>query len=90
MIAMRHGFMPAPQSMHMLLAVVGVITLGGVLFIHLQSMFIDMIAMHMVEMSVMEIIDVVAVADGGMTTACAVDMIVIRMSVTSHANSCVW
>jgi hypothetical protein len=71
-IPMRHGFMPASRSMHMALVVRAAAVVGcapvGVGLRYFNLMFIDVIAMHVVQMSVMQVINVVSVPDGRVTT----------------------
>ena len=72
MISMRHGFVPTPRPMHMALVVRAAAVLGGALvgigLRYFDLMFIDVIAVHMVQMAVMEVINVAGVADGLVTT----------------------
>jgi hypothetical protein len=84
MIAMRHGFMAAIRPMHMATgqfrcAAIGI---GGR---HRDHMFIDMIAVDMMEMAVMQIIDMAIMVDGSVAAARAVDMGVISVDVAAHA-----
>jgi hypothetical protein len=62
MIAMRHLFMPAIRAMgvgamHLRRARHGIGSVNG------DGMFVHVILVHMVEMSIMEIVDVTAMAD---------------------------
>ena len=72
MISMRHGFVPTPRPMHMALIVRAAAVLGcapvGIGLRDFDLMFIDVIAVHMVQMAVMEVINVAGVADGLVTT----------------------
>jgi hypothetical protein len=72
MISMRHGFVPTPRPMHMALVVRAAAVLGcapvGIGLRYFDLMFIDVIAVHMVQMAVMQVINVAGVADGRVTT----------------------
>ena len=72
MISMRHGFVPTPRPMHMALVVRAAAVLGcapvGIGLRDFDLMFIDVIAVHMVQMAVMQVINVAGVADGLVTT----------------------
>jgi hypothetical protein len=72
MISMRHGFVPTPRPMHMALVVRAAAVLGcapvGIGLRYFDLMFIDVIAVHMVQMAVMQVINVAGVADGHVTT----------------------
>lgn len=83
MIAVRHGLVPAIRPVHVITARGGGadIGIGGG---NRNHMFIDMVAVDMVEMAVVQIIDMIIMADGGMAATGAVDMIVIIMDVAAH------
>jgi len=69
-IAMGHSFMPASRSVHMALVVRAAAVLGcapvGIGLRYINLVFIDVIAVHMVQMPVMQVINVASVADGRM------------------------
>ena len=65
MIPMRHGFMPATRAMPVS-AFVFRRAAGGVGGVDSKGMFVDMVAMHMVQMAVVEIVDVAVVTNRGM------------------------
>lgn len=71
-IPVGHSFMPASRSMHMALFVRAAAVLGcapvGIGLRYFNLMFIDVIAVHMVQMPVMQVINVASVADGRVTT----------------------
>jgi hypothetical protein len=81
MVAMRHGFMPATRPMDMPggMAGAGVIgrAIGRIGRRRFDPVFIDMVAVQVMEMPVMQIIDMVLVADGGMAAGRAVLMRVL-------------
>ena len=84
MIAMRHGFMAAIRPVDMATGHFGraAIGIGGR---HRDDMFINMVAVNMMKMAVMQIIDMAIMVDGGVAAARAVDMGVIGVDVAAHA-----
>jgi hypothetical protein len=93
-IAMRHRLMSASGAMHMprLVAAAAVIrgALVGIFRTHLDRMLIHVIAVRMMEMAIMQIIDVIAVANGCVATAGAMLMVVIcmvRETATVHRSA---
>lgn len=84
MIAMRHRFMAAAGTMHMV-AGQPCIAAGRVGGADRDDMFIHMVAMRMMQMPVVQIIDMAIMGDGGVATAGAMNMGVIGMDVgASH------
>lgn len=80
-VAVGNGFVTAARSMNVT-RVVGrafmtVCAIGCVIGVYIQGMFVYVIAVDMMQVTVMQKIDVVAVLDGGVTTAGAVLMVVI-------------
>jgi hypothetical protein len=77
-IPMRHSFMPASRSMHVALVVRAAAVVGcapvGVRLRYFNLMFIDVITAHMVQMSVMQVINVASVPDGRVTTIGSVNV----------------
>jgi hypothetical protein len=61
-------------------------TIGGVLAPDSQTVFLDTLGAHVVQMSVVKIIDVAIVFDGPVPTGRAVLMIVLGMKGSSHAR----
>lgn len=86
-VAMWYCLMSTALTMNMTLTIKGMVTVGRVLAVYLQNMLVHMVAMHMVQMSVMQIVNVVAMFDGSVSTACAVYVVVIGMNVTAHNAS---
>jgi hypothetical protein len=80
-VAMRHGFMTATRSMNMAFAMSRALMLRrapvGVGGRNLDHMLIDMPVVHVVQMTIMQVIDVAIMADGGMAAARPVDVVVI-------------
>ena len=79
--SMRHGFMTAVRIMNMAARMAGAAMLGcaaiRVPVAHLYDMLVNVILMGMMQMPVMQVVDVVAMADSGVAVAGAVLMIVI-------------
>ena len=76
-VAVRHGFMAAAFTVYMAAAIVGVVAdirVGG---IHFQDMLVIVAVVFVVQMAVVEIVDVVTVADGGVAAAGTVNMVVM-------------
>ena len=76
MVTMRHGFVPAARAVN----VVGIVPegVGGhrrasrrVVGGYLDHMLVDMVAMRMMQVAVMQVVDVIAVLDRCMATAWA-------------------
>ena len=84
MIAMRHGLVAAPRPMRMARFVTGMCVFRSAMVrvdgAYFDDMFIHMIVMRMVEMTIMQIIDVVAMANRNMATPRSVLMRMIGMS----------
>jgi hypothetical protein len=82
-IAMRHGFVPAAGAVDMGTGQPGraAIGIGGG---NGHDMFIDMIAVRVMQVAIVQIIDMAIVADGGVATAGAMDMGVIGMNGAGH------
>ncbi len=82
-VPMRHGLMPAARAMHMLRLVTAAAVIRraliGIFRTHLDAMFIHVLAVRMMEMAIMQIVDVIAVANGRVAAAGAMLMVVIGM-----------
>jgi hypothetical protein len=80
-ISMRHRLMPAPRAMHMpgLVTAAAGRALIGIFRAHLDDMLIHVLAVRMMEMAIMQIVDVIAVANGRVATAGAMFVVVVRM-----------
>lgn len=82
-IAVRHDLMSASRPMHvsrlMTPAAMRRRALIGVVRVYLDRVLIDMIAVGMMEMAIMQIVGVVAVTNGGMAAAGTMPVIVIGM-----------
>jgi hypothetical protein len=80
MVSMRHCLMPATWTMLMVGGVRAMVLrragvgIGG---IHGNHMLVDVVAMHVLEMSVIEIVDMPLVADSHMAARCVV---LVRMA----------
>lgn len=78
MIPMRDRLMPTAGTMNVALLMASAAVIrragGGVLFCHLELVFIHMVTMDVMEMAVVEIIHMVTMLDGGVAAAWAVHM----------------
>jgi hypothetical protein len=87
MVAMADGFMPAVGPMNVIGAMRPALVVRGTAILirgaGSQCVFVDMIAMHVVKMTVVEIVDVALVANGRMA---AVRTMGMRMSFLFHAG----
>ncbi|WP_174923297.1 MULTISPECIES: hypothetical protein [Burkholderia] len=80
-IAMRYRFVPAtgPMDVTCLVATAARRTPVRVLRADLDPVFVDVIAVRMVQMAVVQVVDVVAMPDGGVTAARTMLMVVVGM-----------
>lgn len=91
-VAVRHRFMPAARPMHMTGAMAGTVVLrraavrvGGADGDHV---LVDMVAMHVMQVAVMQEIDVAFVAHRGVTALRAVLVVVMGvLGATGHRRS---
>jgi hypothetical protein len=98
MIAMRHGLVSAAGTMDMarLMAGTAVIRRAGVWvrFRHLDHMLVHMVAMRMVQMAIMQIVDMVAVPQGGVAATGAMRVAMVGVvglrTATHHRTSSSW
>jgi hypothetical protein len=94
MIAVRHGFMTARWTVFMsrLMACMLIVwrALGRIRVAHLDHVLVDVIAMRMVHVPVMQVVDMIAMADRGVPTVRTVLMRVIgvlRLRAVRHGRS---
>lgn len=90
-VAVRDGLMPAGCAMVMIrivtLAAVGRRAGNGVLLRHVQAMFIDMVAMEVMQVAVMQIIRVAVMKNSGMAATGSVSMAVLIVNrVIAHGG----
>jgi hypothetical protein len=82
-VAVRDSLVPTSGTMHvrpvMPAAPVPVCTAVGIGSRYLDGVLVDVIAVHMVQMAVVQVVDVIAVADGRVPTGLAVLVRVIRV-----------
>lgn len=85
-ISVRNSFVTASGSVYMgpIVCTAAVLWCApvGIGCRHFNRMFIDVVAMHMVQMPVVKEINVVAVADCGMTAIGTVDVWMVAMLLT--------
>lgn len=87
-ITMRHTFMSTAFAMHVsgFMSFTGVVgsTVAGVTRINRKRTLVYMAIMVMMKMTVMHVIDVLAMLDGGMTTTFAMLVFVAFMCFAAH------
>src|SRR5437870_4344542 len=89
-VAMGNRLVPAARIVLVVLGMSAALvlrrTIGGVLAPDSQTVFLDTLGAHMVQMSVVEVIRVAIVFDGRVPTGRAVLVIVLGMKGSSHAR----
>ena len=81
-LAVRHGLVAAVSAVDVLTAVVLAVADVRELFVNRQRVLIDVIAVRLVEMAIVDEVDVPVVDDRRVTAAGAVDVIMIFVRVT--------
>jgi hypothetical protein len=80
-VTMRHGLMAAVRAVNMVMIMANMVldrlAAIGVFAGDFDDMFVDVIAMGMMKVSVMQIVDMIVMLDGNMSTASAVLMVVV-------------
>jgi hypothetical protein len=94
MVAVRHPFMAAIRTMNVPFIVAGAVMVSrasvGVRCVHFEHVLIDMIAVHVVQVPVMQVIDVPVMADRLMPAVWSVLVSVVSMRLAVvHQNSSV-
>jgi hypothetical protein len=94
MVTVRHRFMTATWTMYMARFVSAALMLRRAAIrirrVDFQRVFVDMVAMRMMQMAVVQIVDVVTVFDGGMPTILTMLVImvgVMRLGAGAHEHS---
>jgi len=82
-IPMRHPLVATRRAVHVSLLMMPAVVLGGaarwMLGADLERVFVDVIAVHVMEVPVVQVIDVVSVLDGDMSASWSVGMAVSFM-----------
>jgi hypothetical protein len=91
MVAVRHGLVTAIGPVDMTRVVPGAVMIGradvGIRCGHCQDMFVDVISMHMMQMTIMQVVDVPVVIDREMSAAGAMLMnMVFVFRASAHAD----
>ena len=89
-VAMGYGFVSAAFAVNVVATMVGGIAIGRIGFVYVQSVFIVMTVVFVVQMTVMQIVNVVAVFDGGVSAICAVLVVVMFVGFAGHGCSPKW
>lgn len=87
MITVRDGRMAAPGAVHMTAAIVHRCADVRVGLVHLDHALVDMAFMNVVQVPVVEIVDVILMLHGSVSTSRAVDVIVVRVCGVVHGLS---
>lgn len=77
MVAMWHGFVATICAVNVVAACVGMVAFGRVGGIHIKAVFVVMALMFVVQVAIVQIIDMIAVTDGGMAAVFAVNVVVV-------------
>jgi hypothetical protein len=77
-----------PMSMRTIVAATRVIgrAVGGIAARNGELVLVDVVAVHVVKMAIVQIVDVLPVADRGVTAAGAVVVIVVLVGVAAHGT----
>ncbi len=81
-VAVRYGFVSAAFAVYVSRAIVYGTAAVRIGIVHVQTVFIVMPCVRVVQMSVVQVIDVAVVADGGVSAAFAVSVLVVDMGLT--------
>lgn len=88
MIPMRHGFVATPWTMSVIRVMLTTLMARGALrrivFGHFQLVALHSILAHVMKMTIVQIIDMIAVPDCGMATSGLMLMLVIGMNGFAH------
>jgi len=92
-VAVRYGLVPASRTVNVARIMAAAIVVGRTLIrvfrADFERVFVHMIAMRMVQMSIMQVIDMVAMPDGGMSAVGAMLMVVMGvMGFVAGAHAC--
>ena len=83
MVTVRHRLMPAARPVHMAGCMTAAAMVGGAAIgvgaRHLDHVLVDVTLVRVMEMTVMQIVDVIAMAHGGMAAARAMTMVMMLM-----------
>ena len=67
-VAMRHGLMAAPRCMLVISAVCSCCAGRGIFAVYGNDVFVHMVAVHVMQMAVVQVVDMITMADCKMTT----------------------
>ncbi len=77
MVAVRNGFMTATLAVNVRAAMMGFVAIVRIGFVYFQNMLVIVAVVFVMQMAVVNIVDMVAVFDGGMAAIGTVNMIMI-------------
>jgi hypothetical protein len=88
-VAVRHGRVAAVGTVNVTAVVVGARVIGRAAFrvgsVDGNGAFVDVIAVHLMQVPIVEIVDVTGVTNGGVPAAGTVNVIVVWMCRMAHA-----
>jgi hypothetical protein len=79
MVPMGNSLMSAARTMNMGIFMLDPLTSVWIRFVNLQAMFIIVVAVFVVQMTIMQVVGMIPVSDLGMTTVLTVYMVMILM-----------
>jgi hypothetical protein len=91
-VAVRHGHMPAGLAVLVIASVIAALMPGRaairMLLVDREHVLVDVVLMRMVQVTIVQVVHVIAVADGRMATARPVDvrMVPVNRMVARHAS----
>lgn len=89
-VSMRDWLVPASRAVDVIIAVAAALmirsTTAGIDVRDLDRMFDHLIAFYMMQMSIMQIINVISVLNRCMATICTMDMSVVAMGCIRHRD----
>lgn len=81
-VAVRYGFVAAAFAVNMAVTGLHGVAAVGVGGVYIEAVFIIVAVVFVVQVAVMDIVDVVAVFNGGMAAALVVNVLVVGMGMT--------
>ncbi len=89
-VAVGHGLVSAAGAVDVTVLVAGALVFGGaggrVAFAHLDHVLVDVVAVGVMEVAVVEVIHVITVLDGDVAAIGPVDVVVVLMLVAVHRS----
>lgn len=90
MVAVRHCLVPAARPMHVVRRVRAAVVLGravtGIRAVDGNRVFVYVVAMRVMEMTIVDVVNVTVMDDGGVSAVGAVSVIVVFVLVACHGR----